>query len=153
MHSFESKNEINKRFEKLEASSASHTELIEANAIINNELLGYYERNYKELSELKNMVITHESVNKEYAQLINKDIKELKELIGGDDIKFDDTIKGMVLTNLARINELKGDLQEFIDFHWTLESEGQTHEEDLTFEEKYNKHAELSKKLGRGDKD
>ncbi|KKK98947.1 hypothetical protein LCGC14_2637660 [marine sediment metagenome] len=97
MYSFESKNEINKRFEKLEkiigdntirfddtikgmilknlarandqerelselkASSASHTERIEANAIINNELLGYYARNYKELSELSNRIKRLES--------------------------------------------------------------------------------------------
>ena len=38
---------------------------------------------------------------------INTQISELKEQIGGNDIQFDDTIKGMVLTNLARINDLK----------------------------------------------
>ncbi len=38
-------------------------------------------------------------------------------------------------------------LREFIDFHWTLETQGQTHEKDLTWDEKYDKHAELSKKL------
>lgn len=49
-----------------------------------------------------------------------------------------------------RIDNLESVLQKFINFHWTLETQGQTHEKDLTWDEKYDKHAELSKKLSGG---
>ena len=51
---------------------------------------------------------------------------------------------------LKLMEPMKEVLLDFINFHWSLESEGQTHEKDLTYEEKYNKHAELSKKLSGG---
>lgn len=42
----------------------------------------------------------------------SKEISSLKEQIGGNDIKFDDNIKGMILKNLARANDMDKEISE-----------------------------------------
>lgn len=51
-----------------------------------------------------------------------------------------------------QISELKQKMRKFLKFHWDLESEGQTHEPPLTFEEKYDRHEKLWKELEDGEK-
>ena len=49
-----------------------------------------------------------------------------------------------------RIENLEEVLREFIDLFWSCESEGLTHEEDLTYEQKYETVSKLAKKLDVG---
>ena len=136
---------INERLEELkktttfvqEKSIAFHTEHV--NAMDKFEV---YVK--KEITELRTKFESYTTTN--HTQAIREDQqKQITELQAK--VSNPEWLDVVILKLMEPMKEV---LLDFINFHWSLESEGQTHEKDLTYEEKYNKHAELSKKLSGG---